>query len=922
MANRIVQTIYDLKDLATAKLRKISGGFGDNANKAEEAGRRIDNANKRTSTSLERFSRGVARVRFAFLGVVAVIGGFVAGMLKAAKAADEQARVEAQLEATLRRTTGATEEQIQALKDQAAALQQTTRFGDEATISAQALLATFALNAEEIQKLTPLLQDTVEANRKLGQENVSLESTALAVGKAFTSGIGALTRYGVAVNDSQKAAFAAGDQAEKLSIILQALEENFGGAAAVAGQTFGGQLERAKNAAGDFVEGIGRLITESEAFGKVVSDISGLFTRLTESIDSGSGTVKRSVEGIGSTIRILGATFRVVFNGITIVFEAAVLSLVKTSRVATEALEAIVPGDLGERFRRQVETFKAIERDLVSSIETDTADIQDAFGTLGDAGRDLTEAVQGYDEASKQAFASARKAADEQRAAQEALEKAQRDTIQATDDLRTSLEALGVSAENIKNLAGDVGNSLADEFRKLANNPQTNGEILVLAIESALQQIETPDELRAFENAVRQAFAAGKIGADDYVVALQRIRSVSIEVNDTQEGLQKALEETQRKLTDTLASGAEGAAKKAEELAAEINRLRDELAKLGDGAGEAAETVDRTADSLDTATKKAEELGRQGPLVGELFESGLRTVEETADSTTGAVQEAIASVINSVATLSEGTTARVNDLLEDITVKGKSVALFFRDLARGLNDIRAEFEEQTATVDALFEAYEEGRITLAGLAIQAQSFKDSLDLTDQARLDNLLSAIDQAGDAFEALEDKAQSALQRIQEELLQAQGRTDELEELRANRKIAELEQLIEEARQSSSKEARELIAQLQQGIENQRQLLELSRQEDEARTGGKEKEEDVNASLREQLELRRQNTDEIRIQNELGAATGGITPGPSPTIGDAVNNSITININDANLSDPETKRRIAEDLEKELERLRRLRQ
>ena len=300
--NRIVQTIYELKDRATATLQRITGGLSRNAAEADKAGRKIDTAAKLPSASFTKLGDAIGRVRGVIIGVTAAVGGLVAGLLKAAKATDEQERAEALLANTLTKVSGARADEIQALKDQAAQLQQTTRFGDEMTISAQAMLGTFALNADQIQQLTPLLQDMAEASRKGADGQADLQSVAIAVGKALTDGIGALTRYGVTLSEAQKEAFRMADQAGKVALVVEVLKANFEGAAEAAGATFGGQMVRARNAVGDFVERIGALVTQSESFQRLADRITNVFATMASTSTEGGSLVQRAVDGIGEAL--------------------------------------------------------------------------------------------------------------------------------------------------------------------------------------------------------------------------------------------------------------------------------------------------------------------------------------------------------------------------------------------------------------------------------------------------------------------------------------------------------------------------------------------------------------------------------------------------------------------------------------------
>lgn len=151
----------------------------------------------------------------------------------------------------------------EALKEQAKELQKVTTFGDEQIVSAQAMASTFALNVDQVQKLTPRILDMAAAMEKSTGTGVDLEQITIALGKAMTTGVGALTRYGVVVSDAARASFELATEDEKLNIILGELDKNFKGVAEAAGDTAAGKMKQMSNAVGDLQEIFGGALAEA-----------------------------------------------------------------------------------------------------------------------------------------------------------------------------------------------------------------------------------------------------------------------------------------------------------------------------------------------------------------------------------------------------------------------------------------------------------------------------------------------------------------------------------------------------------------------------------------------------------------------------------------------------------------------------------
>jgi hypothetical protein len=189
-----------------------------------------------------RFGRQLtsAGIAMATFGGVALFG-----LYKAAQAADEENRAIAQLNNSIQNSPALVGASTDAFLEQASALQKVTVFGDETTISAQAMLATFRLTEDQILSLTPLVQDL---SAKFG---VDLNTAAIAVGKAMQGNTTTLRRWGVFIDEGANAT-------EDFDNLLSGLRENAGGFAAQEGETFAGQLQILRNGLGDVAEGVGR----------------------------------------------------------------------------------------------------------------------------------------------------------------------------------------------------------------------------------------------------------------------------------------------------------------------------------------------------------------------------------------------------------------------------------------------------------------------------------------------------------------------------------------------------------------------------------------------------------------------------------------------------------------------------------------
>jgi len=182
---------------------------------------------------------------FKTLGIALSVGVFAKGIQSSIRAYAIQEKAVTKLNAALRAQNDFTEANSKALQDQASALQRVTTFGDEATISAQALLLSYGLTKDQVLATIPAILDLAAATGK------DLRIATDAVGRAIGGQLPLLKTFGVVVDEN---AF----KTEGMRAILKQLEEQFGGTAEAIAKSGIGPLEQFQNLMGDVQEDIGR----------------------------------------------------------------------------------------------------------------------------------------------------------------------------------------------------------------------------------------------------------------------------------------------------------------------------------------------------------------------------------------------------------------------------------------------------------------------------------------------------------------------------------------------------------------------------------------------------------------------------------------------------------------------------------------
>jgi len=133
---------------------------------------------------------------------------------------------------------------IEALRELNEQIMAKTRFDDDALASAQATLATFNLNEQQIRKLTPLMADYAAKTGK------TLPEAASALGKSLLGSGKAMKEIGVRFKDT-------GNLGKNFDQIIFKLQDRVGGFAEKDAKTATGQTEMLKNQFGELQEKVG-----------------------------------------------------------------------------------------------------------------------------------------------------------------------------------------------------------------------------------------------------------------------------------------------------------------------------------------------------------------------------------------------------------------------------------------------------------------------------------------------------------------------------------------------------------------------------------------------------------------------------------------------------------------------------------------
>lgn len=178
--------------------------------------------------------------------------------------ANEKIKAETDLQAMFKNTKGLHGDEIaiknatKNLIDYANAIETVGVIGDETVIAGQAQLATFQLMPNTIKTLSAGMVDMLAKNKGAKATTEDATNIGNLFGKVMTGNVGALSKYGVTMTETQKRTLKMGTETQRAALLAKILQENFGGANKALGETDQGRIVRMKNEIEGIKEEFGR----------------------------------------------------------------------------------------------------------------------------------------------------------------------------------------------------------------------------------------------------------------------------------------------------------------------------------------------------------------------------------------------------------------------------------------------------------------------------------------------------------------------------------------------------------------------------------------------------------------------------------------------------------------------------------------
>ena len=241
--------------------------------------------------------------KWAVVGFGALTAGAVLFVKQGIDIAKEKLKADKLLETNLLKQSKATKEHIQMLKDEASALQDIGVVGDDVAVAGASRLAVFKMNADQIKKTMPLLDDMIAFDKGLNGTQEDAIAIGELYGKAINGKVNALKKYGVVLTANEEKLFKVMSTEQRIEFINKKLEKSIGGTNKALRATDEGKIVAMKGAWGDMQAELGKKLMPklgnlAEWFHSKIPTIQDFILSLADKVEEMINKAKPYIEDI------------------------------------------------------------------------------------------------------------------------------------------------------------------------------------------------------------------------------------------------------------------------------------------------------------------------------------------------------------------------------------------------------------------------------------------------------------------------------------------------------------------------------------------------------------------------------------------------------------------------------------------------
>ena len=322
----------------TFKLDGDAKGFQDLAKSADGLKKSMEGALKQVQQlkgsviNFAALATGIDAAQRSFQQLHQTIKGLADGY-----AAQEIA--ERKLETIMTQRMGATQEEIQSIKDLANAQQELGIIGDDIQLSGAQQLATFLDQKASLDTLIPAMNNLIAQQKGLEATSTDAISVGNLMGKVMQGQVAALTKVGVTFSEAEEKVLKFGTEQERAAVLAQVITNNVGNMNAELAKTESGKQKQLENALGDIKDQLGGLVNGALPFVTIAAHAATTTASLITLV-SGINSMKAAL--IGGARAFAVSTIAFVKNKAAIIGVTVAQKAVQFATVAWTTVQKIL----------------------------------------------------------------------------------------------------------------------------------------------------------------------------------------------------------------------------------------------------------------------------------------------------------------------------------------------------------------------------------------------------------------------------------------------------------------------------------------------------------------------------------------------------------------------------------------------------
>lgn len=266
-------------------------------------------------------------------------GQLQGAMQELADAYAVQETAERKLETVMRQRMGASEDDIQSIKDLASAQQEIGVIGDEVQLSGAQQVATFLKERDSLAALMPAMNNLLAQQKGLTATTGDAVQIGNLMGKAMMGQVDALKRVGITFTEAEGNVMKYGTEQERAAMLAQIITNNVGEMNAELANTESGKQQQLVNTLGDMKEELGALVNGALPFVTIAAESTQALASIT--------TLITGVKALSTTIYASAKAFAVstaafIKNKAATLATAAAQGVVKAATLAWTGVQKVL----------------------------------------------------------------------------------------------------------------------------------------------------------------------------------------------------------------------------------------------------------------------------------------------------------------------------------------------------------------------------------------------------------------------------------------------------------------------------------------------------------------------------------------------------------------------------------------------------